>query len=173
MESEELRQLTASERLSLEEEYEMQRKWREDCDKCTFIILSKESYLTSSLSETSKKEIECMIGDVNIFYTPNSHDRSEGEVEIMIAEPSARGKSMGKEAVCLVMKYAQDILKTTLFTCKIGFENTTSLHLFQSLGFIEISRSDVFKELTLSLSATEFKRKGFPWLQNYTLEIIK
>ena len=45
MESEELRQLTGSERLSLEQEREMQQAWREDKDKCTFIVLGKVSEL--------------------------------------------------------------------------------------------------------------------------------
>ncbi|KAK6052960.1 hypothetical protein COOONC_09536 [Cooperia oncophora] len=41
MEDDEIRRLTGSERLSLDEEYEMQRNWRVDDDKLTFIILSK------------------------------------------------------------------------------------------------------------------------------------
>lgn len=41
MQSEELLAQTASEPLSLEEEYDMQRKWREDDDKCTFILLAR------------------------------------------------------------------------------------------------------------------------------------
>jgi hypothetical protein len=41
MQSAELLEQTASEPLSIEEEYEMQRKWREDEDKCTFILLAR------------------------------------------------------------------------------------------------------------------------------------
>jgi hypothetical protein len=44
MENEEIRELTASEPLSIDEEYRMQQTWLNDKDKCTFIILSKEIF---------------------------------------------------------------------------------------------------------------------------------
>ncbi|KAK3251907.1 hypothetical protein CYMTET_38772 [Cymbomonas tetramitiformis] len=75
-----LQEMTASEPLSIEEEYDNQKSWREDDEKLTFIILDRES--------------ESMIGDVNLFITENE-DSAEvwnGEVEIMIAEESARRK---------------------------------------------------------------------------------
>lgn len=44
MENEEIRQLTASLPLTLDEEYHMQQTWLNDQDKCTFIILSKDTF---------------------------------------------------------------------------------------------------------------------------------
>ncbi|KAK0046130.1 N-acetyltransferase 9-like protein [Biomphalaria pfeifferi] len=169
MESEELRELTASERLPLDEEYEMQKKWRLDNDKCTFIILDKNLY-EGSQGDNCSREIEAMVGDVNIFFSSDSH--AEGEVEIMIAESSARGRGFGKEALCCMMRYAHEQLHTSCFISKIGFENGASLQMFHSLGFHEMSRSDIFKEITLSLEVS--KNNSFEtYASNYLIEIIK
>ncbi|XP_076263663.1 microtubule-associated Nat9 isoform X3 [Rhynchophorus ferrugineus] len=84
MKSEELQKLTASEPLTLKEEYEMQKSWQKDENKCTFIVLEKDKY------EQTGNEIDSMIGDTNLFFaTPE--DRICAEAEIMIAEQSARG----------------------------------------------------------------------------------
>ncbi|BFZ17669.1 hypothetical protein BsWGS_20708 [Bradybaena similaris] len=171
MESEELRELTASERLTLEEEYDMQRKWREDSDKCTFIILDRKYFEQNTTDNRQSKETEAMVGDVNIFYQSDVHERLEGEIEIMIAEPSARGRGLGKEALCSMMRYAQDSLKTKTFISKIGCENVASLKLFQSLGFTEISRSEVFQEATLAFDASD-PTVFFPWTKDYFVEKI-
>ncbi|XP_063208514.1 alpha/beta-tubulin-N-acetyltransferase 9 isoform X3 [Chroicocephalus ridibundus] len=99
MQSEELQRLTASEPLSLEQEYEMQRSWRDDADKCTFIVLDRERW-----SGQARAEEDCMVGDVNLFLT-DAQDPTLGEIEIMIAEPSYRGRGFGKEATLMMMSY--------------------------------------------------------------------
>ncbi|KAF8647549.1 hypothetical protein AX16_006638 [Volvariella volvacea WC 439] len=132
MKSEELRTLTASEPLSLEEEYEMQRKWREDEDKLTFIVLARTNEQLSPGIEfwdldDARLDALPMIGDVNLFLkgTPPTHvgttresptkanekpeeedDSFEAEVEIMIAEPAYRRRGCASEALKLMLSYA-------------------------------------------------------------------
>uniref|UniRef100_A0A8C3WEH8 N-acetyltransferase 9 n=1 Tax=Catagonus wagneri TaxID=51154 RepID=A0A8C3WEH8_9CETA len=103
MKSEELQRLTASEPLTLEQEYAMQRSWREDADKCTFIVLAAEAWRGHS----GPSEESCMAGDVNLFLT-DLGDPSLGEIEVMIAEPSCRGRGLGTEAVLMMMAYGGD-----------------------------------------------------------------
>lgn len=149
MQSPELQELTASEPLSLQEEYDMQKSWREDEKKCTFIVLQNEG-----LSSGNEEEIDCMIGDVNIFFN-DEEDNKCGEIEIMIAETKARGKGFGKEALYSMMRYGVETLNMNRFTSKIGMDNKPSLKMFQGIGFTEISRSDVFKEITLELNIND------------------
>ncbi|KAF8869275.1 hypothetical protein BD779DRAFT_1587952 [Infundibulicybe gibba] len=111
--SEELRTLTASEPLTLAEEYAMQgmnyqivqccdillsqEKWREDEDKLTFIALARapDVEIPTEPRPTDPWTLALpMIGDVNMFLrgtpstTPNDaedDDPFEAEVEVMIA----------------------------------------------------------------------------------------
>jgi len=156
MESEELRQLTGSERLSLEQEREMQQAWREDKDKCTFIVLGKE------LLERGGDEVAAMIGDTNLFL----QEDSSAEVEIMIAEEGARGKRLGWEAILLMLRYAVEVLQIKRFEAKIKIGNLPSIKLFRKIGFTETSRSEVFGEITFSLEAAE---TFITWLREQTV----
>lgn len=131
---------TASERLTLEQELEMQREWANDEAKCTFIVRDAKT--------------STMIGDVNFFF--NDHDDARAcEIEIMIAEPSYRRKGYATEALETFMAYGAMELGVTTFVAKIGFENEPSLGLFARLGYVERSRSEIFQEVTLELRARD------------------
>ncbi|NXG25087.1 NAT9 acetyltransferase, partial [Grallaria varia] len=160
MQSEELQRLTASEPLSLEQEYEMQRSWREDTDKCTFIVLDAARW-------PGQAEESCMVGDVNLFLT-NAEDPTLGEVEIMIAEPSYRGRGFGKEATLMMMSYGVRSLGITKFEAKIGQENGASLCMFKKLHFEEVAVNSVFQEVTLRLDVSDQERR---WLLEQTSHV--
>ncbi|RZB94411.1 N-acetyltransferase 9-like protein [Asbolus verrucosus] len=143
MQSEELQRLTASTPLSLEEEYEMQKSWMIDENKCTFIILDKHMF------ENTGNEIESMIGDTNLFFA-NTDDRICAEAEIMIAEKWARGRKCGSEAMLLMLLYGVETLSVKQFVVKIADDNDVSINMFRNFGFSEVSRSRVFREITFS-----------------------
>ncbi|XP_029339178.1 N-acetyltransferase 9 isoform X2 [Mus caroli] len=155
MKSEELRRLTASEQLTLQQEYEMQCSWCEDEDKCTFIVLDAEKWQ----AQPRPPEESCMVGDVNLFLT-DLEDPTLGEIEVMIAEPSYRRQGLGTEASLLIMSYG-----LTKFEAKIGQENEPSIRMFQKLHFKQVAMSNVFQEVTLRLAVSEPERK---WILEQT-----
>ncbi|XP_077780297.1 alpha/beta-tubulin-N-acetyltransferase 9 isoform X1 [Podarcis muralis] len=179
MKSEELQRLTASEPLSLEQEYEMQRSWREDADKCTFIVLDTDKW-----SKQTTTEEDCMVGDVNLFLT-DSEDPTLGEIEIMIAEASYRGRGFGKEATLIMMSYEPSIaynrrnigscliprmtrLGLNTFEAKIGLENEASIGMFKKIHFKEVGVNVIFHEVTLRLIVDEQERQ---WLLEQTSHV--
>ncbi|XP_023569642.1 N-acetyltransferase 9 isoform X2 [Octodon degus] len=150
MQSEELQRLTASEPLTLEQEYAMQRSWQEDADKCTFIVLDAKKWQ----ARLGPAEESCMVGDVNLFLT-DVEDPALGEIEVMIAEPSCRGQGFGTEAALLMMSYGVTKLGLTKFEAKIGQGNEPSIRMFQKLHFEQVALNSVFQEVTLRLTVSE------------------
>nr|KYP43029.1 N-acetyltransferase 9-like protein [Cajanus cajan] len=141
-----LLQATASEPLTLQQEYHMQLSWSQDPNKETFIVLDKDLVLGDF--SHGEPHLEAMVGDVNIFM--NDLDNPHvAEVEIMIAEPKSRRKGLAKESVLMMMTFAIKKLGITSFQVKIGDSNGASLDLFQKLGFVETSYSSIFKEVSV------------------------
>ncbi|KAF4628566.1 hypothetical protein G7Y89_g9587 [Cudoniella acicularis] len=160
MQDEEIQIATASEPLSLAEEYEMQHKWRTDHDKLTFIAClplipdySKEN-VQGGVADTP----ENMIGDVNLFLTPSEDNENVcvGELELMIALSSKRRQGFGRATTVAFLHYIEmnidGILsefwrglrpdsttereqKNLQLQVKIGEKNEQSIKLFESLGF--------------------------------------
>lgn len=111
-------------------------------------------------------DTEALIGDTNLFlnqdYILSNSDNDEddrqsnngesivAEAEIMIAEPTARGKGFGKEAISLMLKYGYTELEVQEYVSKISYQNKASQNLFKKLQFEEQSRCEVFQEITFN-----------------------
>ncbi|PVI00249.1 hypothetical protein DM02DRAFT_527329 [Periconia macrospinosa] len=123
MQDPELQTLTASEPLTLPEEYAMQKSWRTDADKLTFIVCAAPSAIDPALSIITAGREDAsafMIGDVNLFLT-HSDDEGDGEdhtavhsvigeIELMIASKRHRGCGLGKEILNVFMWYILESL---------------------------------------------------------------
>lgn len=93
----------------------MQRSWRQDADKLTFIVCrpvvspSNEDSGTSFRPEDDSSDN--MIGDINLFLRvedgEDGHQTPEiiGEIELMIAEKINQRKGFGKAALLTFLRY--------------------------------------------------------------------
>lgn len=90
-----------------------------------------------------------MIGDTNLFFC-NFDANVVAEAEIMIAEPWARGRKCGWQAMLLMLLYGINYLGIKEFVVKISLHNEISIRMFSNMGFIQISVSSVFEEVTMN-----------------------
>ncbi|PWN29284.1 acyl-CoA N-acyltransferase [Jaminaea rosea] len=173
MQSPILQEQTASEPLTLEQEYEMQAKWHLDEDKLTFIVLHKED--AESAESVERLLARCrMAGDVNVFLSEDAEEEEEdegartqkqlrGEMEVMIAEPSLRRHGLASQALQLLMHYVtqeQPTSKRPLLSpfnlfVKVGLSNSPSRALFARLGFEEVKVSEVWQEVEMRYTRGE------------------
>ena len=116
----------------------MQKSWRQDHNKLTFIVCRPYTQPGRGTSALSPADIICglhpggrdkpdyMIGDVNLFLhkdfevDENGEDTGKaylkGEIELMIADPEHRGKGLGKATLLAFLRYIREkeaqIIKT-------------------------------------------------------------
>ncbi|PWY86110.1 hypothetical protein BO70DRAFT_360922 [Aspergillus heteromorphus CBS 117.55] len=120
MKDEEIQEATASEPLSIEEEYAMQESWRQDPDKLTFIVCLPAPGASSSTGNTIHQLTDAddtpdrMVGDINLFLRIDDGEEGDsepqiiGEIELMIAEKANQRRGFGKAALYTFLRYIVD-----------------------------------------------------------------
>ena len=130
-----LQEMTSSEPLTLEEEYDLQKDWEQDPLKWIFLIADR--------SDDNR-----VVGDVDLFlhaYLP----KGEAELLVMIAEPTARRKGLACQAVALMMQFAIQEFQIHRFIVKILSKNVPSIKMFEKLGFKQYEYVEAFDEVCL------------------------
>lgn len=179
----------------------MQASWRQDPDKLTFIVCDSPDTAPAQAAEAQdsvtpgKQDAPGrMIGDVNLFlYDDEDEEENEGteerassskkeksvigELEIMIAVPSARGRGLARETLVGFMWYITISLSAILaeyqgsstssststsssllkyLRVKIDKDNVKSISLFEKLGFARTrAEANYFGEVELRTPVVE------------------
>jgi RimJ/RimL family protein N-acetyltransferase len=147
----------------------MQRSWRNDPDKLTFIACAPH---TTNLQNCGEQELpEMLLGDVNLFLTtPENPGIIVGEIELMIAVKNLQGHGYGRATLLAFLKYVVQHEKDLIdefskdrmdvegeegiqeLVAKIGEGNIRSIGLFESVGFQKVGEEvNYFGEWELRL----------------------
>ena len=159
---------TSSERLSEAEEFEAQRAWVSDPQKCTFIVFDLEAHEAGAAAAGAAPaayghSTRGMLGDANLFLLDGASVADDyfggapcsggaAEVMVMVAEAAYRRRGYAQRAVAALLWYGATALGLRRFVAKISEDNAASLALFtRRLGFREARRVAAFQEVHLAL----------------------
>ncbi|KAJ4038424.1 hypothetical protein NW761_009240 [Fusarium oxysporum] len=181
MQDPDIQEATASEPMTLDEEYENQQSWRTSSDKLTFIVCAPLTEDVSLVKAGTADADPLMRGDINFFLYPFEPDDEDtetntegwvtGEVDVMIASPSHRGQGLGQAAVCALLVYIQKHLDGILaeygakelkgLMVKIKEGNKGSRALFEKLGFVQKGEVNYFGEILMTIEWDEIPRRDW------------
>lgn len=191
MQDPDLQSATASEPLTLEEEYAMQRIWRTDRDKLTFIVCLPISSTegVEALEAGQCDSSDRMIGDINLFLFDNEDEENPsesngsvlssgivGEIELMIARKDLHRQGYGRATLLafttyvlsswdqLAKEYSGNSTPPLAYLrVKINQDNHRSIALFQSVGFAMIGEGpNYFGEVELRFNARTDQLDALP-----------
>ena len=154
MQDPELLELTCSEPLTLEQEFQNQRSWHADPLKLTFILCARDDDDGGAIPDDLTSG---MCGDVNAFLSEIDDDDDEtgvsAELEIMIAEPAQRRRGLARTALQMFIAYLLErVPRVGRLVVKVTDANVPSLRLFESLGFTVHKPMPIFQQTELRLS---------------------
>ncbi|KAJ5934797.1 hypothetical protein N7466_004344 [Penicillium verhagenii] len=144
MQDEEIQEATASEPLTLEEEYTMQRSWRQDADKLTFITCRPVSQSAKITLRPEDESAENMIGDINLFLRIEDGEEGDappqivGEIELMVAEKLNQRRGFGKASLLVFLRYVAEKQAGILREFVGGLDEEERKKLAQAAGGEEL-----------------------------------
>ncbi|KAI6215935.1 N-acetyltransferase 9 [Aphelenchoides besseyi] len=152
MSDDETREMTCSERLSLEEEHETRASWAAHQYCGTFLIIDAEEFVKSNGSED-----ESLAGDVNFVQYFDYV-----ELLIMIGDRKFRRRKLADQAVRLMIGHVSAFVNNRNIQANIRADNKPCIELLKRVGFSvqEDSESSTKEDVIMVLNSEEQKRIG-------------
>ncbi|KAL1635155.1 hypothetical protein SLS56_001907 [Neofusicoccum ribis] len=168
-----IQEATASEPLTLDEEYAMQRSWRSDADKLTFIACvapEPQPQPPARIRARVHDAADAMIGDVNLFLVPDDEDDDDdgeqeggsgghrppananvvGELEIMVARPAHQNRGLGAAVLAAFLAYVRrhlDAILAEYAAGEGGREKVALKHLRVKIGAVNARSLRLFEKV--------------------------